>query len=140
MTAKRVYFLNIAGLIISLLLLVALAVGTGKIIQKQGTKLSDLRAQNTVMQEQQTALIQAKKDLEKYAELNKIARSIVPQDKDQAKTVREITKIAEESGIQLKTIAFSSSTLGQAGAKPAQGQPATAGGRGQPGPRRGTGR
>ena len=69
-----------------------------------------------------------KSNIEKYKELNSIAKSIVPQDKDQAKTVREINKLAAESSIALKAITFQTSNLGQAqsttnaggsGAKPA---------------------
>jgi len=42
-----------------------------------------------------------------------MTKSIVPQDKDQAKTLREIYKIAENNGVPVKTITFSTSTLGQ---------------------------
>ena len=91
----------------------AVVYGTS-LIQKQGEKLMAAKVQTKAVEAQQLSLSQAKNDLEKYLDLNNIARSIVPQDKDQAKTVREINKFAEESGITLKTISFSSSNLGQA--------------------------
>lgn len=41
----------------------------------------------------------------------------MPQDKDQAKTVREINAIALESGVRLQQISFSASNLGEAAPK-----------------------
>jgi hypothetical protein len=51
-------------------------------------------------------------DILKYAELEKITKSIVPQDKDQAQTVRELINIADANNVSLNTITFPSSTLG----------------------------
>lgn len=114
MTPRRVYF-GMIGLNVILLLILAGGVVFGNmLIQKQADKLMTAKTQNKVIEEQQIQLTQAKKDIEKYQELDSITKSIVPKDKDQAKTVREITKLAEESGIKLKGIAFPSSTLGQA--------------------------
>ena len=49
-----------------------------------------------------------------YSPLEKIAKIVVPQDKDQAKAVLEIVKIAGESGIKPTAINFPVSTLGNA--------------------------
>lgn len=54
----------------------------------------------------------AKKDVEKYAYLNEIINSALPQDKDQARTVREIFLLAKQAGITIKSVQFPSSTLG----------------------------
>jgi hypothetical protein len=92
--------------------------------QKQAKQLIDLKLEDQLIKEQQTALIQASKDIEKYADLEKIAKTVVPQDKDQAKAVREINTIAAASGIQIESITFPTSTLGQntaPEAKPADG-------------------
>ena len=86
-------------------------------LQKKSSKLVDLKLENKVLEEQQSALLKANKDIEKYAELESITKAIVPQDKDQAKSVREIIKIAQESGISIASIAFPSSTLGTAAPK-----------------------
>lgn len=84
-----------------------------QILQTKSKKLVELKLDNKVLDEQQIALLQANKDIEKYSELDKIARQIVPQDKDQAKTVREIVRIAEQSGVKLSAINFPASNLGQ---------------------------
>ena len=121
MTPKRFYF-GMLG--INALLLIILAAGVvfgSMLIEKQAGKLDKAKVQNKVIEEQQIQLTQAKKDIETYQDLDNITKSIVPQDKDQAKTVREITKLAEESGIILKGIAFTSSSLGQAAPPKASG-------------------
>lgn len=118
MGSKRVYI----GMIILVSLLgggiIAVAILGDGILQKQSKKLVSLKLDNEVLNEQQTSLTQAKKDVEKYSELNKEAKAIVPQDKDQAAAVREITKIASESGIKLSSISFPASSLGQKAATP----------------------
>lgn len=120
MRPKRFFIVMVAALFLCGVLIVGAAYGGNTVLKKQSAKLNDLKLQNRVLGEQQTSLIQAKKDIEKYSELDKIARTIVPQDKDQAKTVREITGIAEQSGIKLESIVFGTSNLGQAApAKPA---------------------
>jgi hypothetical protein len=128
MSNKR-FFYVLSGCLTLLVLLIIGAVYMGNtLIEKQAKKLTELRAQSLTIDAQQTSLIQAKKDIEQYTELNNIAKSIVPQDKDQAKTVREINKIAEDSGIELKAIAFQTSNLGQVQAtpKPVEGETPTA--------------
>lgn len=113
MTPKKIYFIMIGlNTLLGLLILGSVFVGNN-LIKKQSEKLLNIKTQNKVVEEQQTSLSQAKKDIDKYSDLNEIARSIVPQDKDQARTVREISKFADESGITLKDIAFQSSSLGE---------------------------
>jgi len=114
MTPKKFYFgmLGLNGLL--LIVLIAGVVFGSILIKEQAGKLTKAKIQNKVIEQQQIQLTQAKKDIEKYQVLDNVTKTIVPQDKDQAKTVREINKLAEESGITLKGIAFSSSSLGQA--------------------------
>ena len=83
------------------------------ILQSKSRKLSGLKLDSRVLDEQQSAVSKAKKDIETYASLEQIAKSIVPEDKDQAAAVREIVKIATDNGIKLASITFPASTLGQ---------------------------
>ncbi len=112
MNAKRAFY----GLIIVSFLLCGLIISTavlGNIVfKKQFEKLSQLKARNQVLEQQSLSLIKAKQDVEQYSELNDITKQIVPQDKDQASTVLEINRIAQESGIRLSSISFEPSTLG----------------------------
>jgi len=114
MTPKRFYY-GMIGVNVTLLLIIGVATYFGtQLLHTQSDKLVTAKTENKVLENQQVSLSQAKKDIEKYNELNAIAKSIVPQDKDQARTIREINKIANESGIKLKTISFQSSNLGAA--------------------------
>ena len=103
----------LGGFAVLVLVIIGTVAGGNTLLQKESKKLVELKVQNKAIEQQESSLKQAKKDIEKYKQLNDIAKSIVPQDKDQAKTIREITKIAEESGIQLKGFTFQASNLGQ---------------------------
>lgn len=113
MNSKQLYF-GFIGLLILLSLgtVVATYFANGW-LEQQARQLTDLKATSQATADQQTALANDKKDLAKYSALNKIAQSIVPQDKDQAEAVREIVNIAAQSGIpSLSSITFQTSALG----------------------------
>lgn len=117
MKAKQLYYALVASLCIVLAGFVGVGFGANKVLGSQATKLSRLRAETSSAQAQQTAIMQDKGDITKYAQLNTIAASVVPQDKDQAQAVRQIVNLATDSGISsLTSITFPSSTLGTAGA------------------------
>lgn len=99
-----------------LLLLLGSLFGSKSIVGQlkyQTNQLVSLKAKKQALETEQTNLAIAKKEVAKYASLEKIAESIVPQDKDQAQTVREIVDIAAASNIKLTSIDFPTSTLGQ---------------------------
>lgn len=112
MSSKKLYFILLG----TLLLLISLSVGSvylgNTMLKSSSTKLYDLKAESLELAEQQKILVQAKKDIERYAEIESIARTVVPQEKDQARTVREIISIADSTGVKIANIAFPSSTLG----------------------------
>lgn len=87
-------------------------------LERKTSAILELKADSLALDEQQKSLVQAKRDIEKYSELERIARTVVPQEKDQARTIREIIKLAEESNVPITNISFPSSNLGQAAAKP----------------------
>lgn len=118
-TSKRVFFamLGVLGLM-SVLVITTVVLGD-KFLSKQSHKLVGLKLENQVIEAQEASLAQAKKDIEKYRELESIAKQIVPQDKDQARATREIVNLAKLSGVKIATIGFPASTLGQAAPKAA---------------------
>ncbi len=112
MNSKRVYFFMIGVTsILSIGIIVAATIGDN-MLQQRSAKLVSLKLDNAVLDEQQVSLAKAKKDVAKYSELQKEAKIIVPQDKDQAEAVREIVKIAGDNKIKLSAITFPASTLG----------------------------
>lgn len=113
MRAKQLYLILLSSLALLFLAFVGVAYGANKILAGQASKLSTLRADSEVLSSTQTQLTKNKQDIIKYGELNEIAQSVVPQDKDQAEAVRQIVNLAAQSGIpKLSSIVFPTSTLG----------------------------
>lgn len=112
---SKIMFYVMSG-ILALLCILAIAgvVFGNQILQKKSNKLLALKLENRTLEAQQTSLIQAKKDIEKYSDLQTIAKTVVPQEKDQAKTVREIVNIASSTNVKISSIQFPTSTLGLA--------------------------
>lgn len=125
MNSKKVFY----GMIVIIVLLFFAIFGSAYLantmLQKQAAVLLDLKLRSSVLDEEQINLVKAKKDIETYTSLEKIAKVIVPQDKDQARAVREIIKIAGDSGISPSSITFPVSTLGTRTAPAASGGAAT---------------
>jgi hypothetical protein len=117
MNSKRVFYIMLGLLILLGGLGIGGAVMGSKMLKKEADKLVSLKLDNRVLEEQQISLGQAKKDIEKYAELEQIAKTIVPQEKDQARTVREIINLAAAAGVPIASITFPSSSLGTAAPK-----------------------
>jgi hypothetical protein len=112
MSSKRTFFLLIG---LNCLLVLGIFVAAYQIDQLLGKKSQDLvkkRLEIQTLDAQNDALGKAKKDVAQYKSLADIAKSIVPQDKSQAQTVREIVNIAAANGIKLGSVTFPSSTLG----------------------------
>lgn len=118
MTSKRLRWLLI-GLIG--LLFVGLIAGTYEanlLLESQASNLLSLKAKTQALATEQQGLVKAKKDIKTYSSLEAIAKSVVPQDKDQAEAVREIVNIAATYNVSLATISFPASTLGSSAATP----------------------
>lgn len=112
MSSKRIFYVLIA---VCVLLIAGMLFATyqgAALLQAKGDSLLELKLENEVLADKQLELVQARKDIQTYAELESIAKSIVPQEKDQARTIREIVAIADESGVPLSTIQFPESALG----------------------------
>lgn len=111
-TSKRA-FLAMLGLAVFLVLAAAALTSFGlEKLQKKGDELSALKTKQEVLKVRQNDLNAAKQDIKTYAALEKISKAIVPQEKDQARTVLEIVRIGQEAGIPLESIEFPSSDLG----------------------------
>lgn len=112
MTSKRFHALLMAGLAVLFLSLLGGAYATNKFLMGQADKLTALKAKNLALDQERVSLNRARQDIRKYDSLDKIARAVVPQDKNQAEAVREIVKIAAANDVSLAAISFPASTLG----------------------------
>lgn len=113
MNSKRMYFVMLGLIVVLLAGLVGGAYGVNTLLASKSQSLLKLKTQSQVLANEQTSLVTAKKEVQKYSSLEEIAQSVVPQDKDQAQAVLEISNLAAQSGIsQLSSITFPASTLG----------------------------
>ena len=115
--SKRLYFVLLGTIALLVIGLIGGAYGVAKMLSGESKQLVSNRLQVAVLANEQLQLANAKKDVQKYQGLSTIAKSIVPQDKDQAQAVRQIVDIANANGIAISSITFPSSTLGTATAK-----------------------
>lgn len=122
MSNKKIYY-GMLGLvsIIAFGFFSVIIVGNN-VLKSSSAQLQELKLKDRILQEKQTALLKAKQDIEKYQDFEETAKSVVPQDKDQAKAVRQIINLAKQSGIKIQSISFSASSLGGSGATPSSGQ------------------
>jgi hypothetical protein len=95
----------------ALLFLVILLLGLSA-LGKESQKMVDLKVKSQTADAQLSNLESAKKQVEKYSFFKDVAQTVIPNDKDQAAAVVEITNIANESGIAIQSITFPASTLG----------------------------
>lgn len=122
MNSKKLYFGLIGLLVLLGLGILVSAREANALLENKSKTLATLKVSEQAMDDQKTQLAKDKKDIATYADLNNIAKSVVPQDKDQAEAVREIVNLASKSGIsQLSSIAFPPSTLGGTSVKTAKG-------------------
>lgn len=112
MNAKRLHFILIGSITLLFLGLVIGAYGINSLLSKRADGLMALKAKSLALDEQKISLTKAKASIEKYADLEKITKAIVPEDKSQAEAVREIVRIAGKYDVSLSSITFPASTLG----------------------------
>lgn len=112
MNSKRTYYLMLALITLLTLSIFGGAYGSRQILTTKSMELVDLKAQVEGYNRQQLGLIKAKKDIKTYDELFKIAKVIVPENKNQAESVRQVVKLASDNSIKLGSISFPSSNLG----------------------------
>ena len=114
MSSKRLYFVLLGLIGLLCVGLLAGVYGINGLLTDQANQLTGLKAKSQALGLEQQSLIKAKKDIQKYGDLEKIAQAVVPQDKNQAEAVREIVNIAAANGVSLAAINFPTSTLGTA--------------------------
>lgn len=129
MNSRKLFYLLIVAIILINGGGVAALILGDKQLAKQNAKLTELKVEAGTLDKVQQSLVTAKKDIETYSPIEQIVKTVVPQEKDQAKTVREIVKLAAESQIAISSVGFPSSLLGaKAAAVPGQAQTSTTAG------------
>lgn len=83
-----------------------------KFLSTKAETLQNKKAEYKSIESKQLATTKLKKDIAKYSDLNDVMIAVVPQEKDQAKTVREILQISNLTGVPIGSFNFPSSNLG----------------------------
>jgi hypothetical protein len=112
MNAKRMFYIMVSAItLIAVFGILTIDYGN-KLLTEKSSQLYSLKLQARVLDEQQLTLAKAKTDVAKYQDLNKIAQTVVPEEKDQALAVREIINASSQAGITISSIIFPASNLG----------------------------
>lgn len=82
------------------------------VLGSESNKLVQLKVDSQTAEAQLSNLEQTKKDVQKYSYFKDVARTVIPNDKDQAQAVLEINQMANAAGITIQSITFPASTLG----------------------------
>jgi hypothetical protein len=97
---------------LSVVLFVAVTVlGLSK-LSKKSQQVIDLKIQSKTLDNELLSLASAKKQVATYSYFNDVAKTVIPNDKDQAQAVVDILNLADSSGIQIQSVTFPSSSLG----------------------------
>ena len=109
MDSKRLYYVLLGTIGLLVVSLIGGAYAADKVLIGQSKTLVHNRQQAAVLDTEEQQLIKARQDIRKYSDLAKIAKNVVPQDKDQAQTVRQIVDIANAHGVTISSVTFPSS-------------------------------
>jgi hypothetical protein len=110
--SKKLRLVLLGSLALSVIGFIAvLVLGLG-VLGNKSKQMVDLKVQSQTADAQLANLFSAKKQVEQYSYFKDVAKTVIPNDKDQATSVVEINKMAEASGILLQSITFPASSLG----------------------------
>lgn len=81
-------------------------------LTESSVELTSLRSEVDQLEQKRTSLEDAKLTLNIEQRAVDTLAKVIPTDKDQARIVRELYKIAEQSGLSIDSVGFPASTLG----------------------------
>lgn len=113
MKAQQFNKVMIGFLVLMSLGLIAMLYVGNMLMQKSAVKLVNAKLDGIGYDAQEQTYLRARKDLDKYSDINETIQKILPKTKDQAQAVSELYKIGDETDIVIERIQFPTSTLGQ---------------------------
>jgi hypothetical protein len=112
LNSKNLRQLLLLGLGISIFFFFAATFMGISLLSSKSKALVDLKVQNQTATNELLNLEQSKKEIEQYSYFKTVAKTVIPNDKDQAEAVLETFQMAEASGIAIQGVTFPASTLG----------------------------
>lgn len=110
--SKHLRLILLGALGISIVAFVSIVFLGLSTLDSKSRQMTELKVKSQTAEAQLANLEQAKKQVEKYSYFKEVAKSVIPNDKNQAEAILEINRIASLSGISLQSITFPASTLG----------------------------
>ncbi len=126
MNAKKFYITLIVIIVLLVIATAGVFYGANVMLKRSSTKLSQLKVENAVLEQNEKVYQKAKNDLIKYQDLQSAVNEALPKEKDQAKALKELIQIGNTTGVKIEKIEFTDSTLGDK-AKSTASTPAAAG-------------
>jgi hypothetical protein len=109
---KKLRLVLIGSLALSIVVFFGVMLGGLSVLQSKSKQMVGLKVQSQTTEAQLSNLEQTKKDIEKYSYFKEIAKTVIPNDKDQAEAILEINQMANDSNILIQSITFPASNLG----------------------------
>jgi hypothetical protein len=110
--SKNLRWVLMGSLILSFVVFFLILIAGLSRLSAASGHMVNLKVQSETADNQLSNLEQSKKNIEKYSYFKDVARTVIPNDKDQAAAVLEINQMADAAGIQLQSITFPASNLG----------------------------
>lgn len=112
MNAKKLFFGLISFTVILVLATAGVFYFANSFLVKNSSKLNDLKLQNSVIEQNEQIYIKARNDYAKNKDLKAAVEEALPKEKDQARALKELIQIGQNTGVKIEKIEFSDSTLG----------------------------
>ncbi len=113
MNAKRFNYLMMGVLALLVVTGGAVAYFSNQYLQTKAANVASIKAELAGVEAKESTFVRSRNELKQHEELKASIDRILPQDKDQARAIRELFAIAEESGIRITNITFPTSELGR---------------------------
>ncbi len=110
--SKKLSLALVGGLVLSVIAFFVITLHGLSILNNKSRSLVDLKAQSQSQYNELINLVQAKKEVQKYGYFKNIAKTVIPDEKNQAQAILEINQMAALSGMSIQSITFPISTLG----------------------------
>lgn len=107
MTPKRVYFILLAVLILTVAGSAGAYYYADRLLAQRATEISRLKAEHDIVELKISNARDAEKKIEELAFVAEIAEQVLPPEKLQSNVLGELVKFASDTGVNLQSVAFS---------------------------------
>jgi type II secretory pathway pseudopilin PulG len=122
---KRLRFVLLGLVGVAIVLFIIILIGGLSLLSAKSNQVVNQKLESEKLEAQLSSLGVAKYEVDKYSYFTDVAKTVIPNDKDQAQAVLDIFKMADESGISIQNVTFPDSNLGAPGSTSSGGTSAS---------------